>query len=386
MAAILLVAVNLRAPITSVGPLLDDIQSSTGISGGAAGLVTTLPLVAFGLLSLVASGLGRRFGVERVLFGALLVLGLGIALRSSPSLAALFSGTFIVGLAIALGNVLLPVLIKRDLPARAGLLTGMYTATMSTVAALASGVSVPLASGAGLGWRWALAFWAVPALVAAVLWLPRARKALPAADTSTASQRPSGGLWRSPLAWQVTLFMGLQSVVFYVCITWLPAIVREDGLSAAQAGWMVFLMQIVGIPASLVAPVIAERFRSQRLPLVAAASASGAGILGLMFSGGAATPLWAAFLGLGQGACISLALTLFALRAPDAGRAAELSSMAQSVGYLLSATGPAAFGLLYDVSGGWTAPLAALLAVTVCLAVSGIGAGRDARVAPSEAS
>lgn len=384
MAGILLVAVNLRAPITSVGPLLDGIQSSTGISGGAAGLVTTLPLVAFGLLSLVASGLGRRFGVERVLFGALLILVLGIALRSTPTLAALFSGTFVVGVAIALGNVLLPVLIKRDLPARAGLLTGMYTATMSTVAALASGVSVPLAQGTGLGWRWALALWAVPALVAAALWLPRARKASPAADASAASRRPPGGLWRSPLAWQVTLFMGLQSVVFYVCITWLPAIVREDGLSASQAGWMVFLMQIVGIPASLVAPVIAERFRSQRLPLVAAASASGAGLLGLMLSGGAATPLWAAFLGLGQGSCISLALTLFALRAPDAGRAAELSSMAQSVGYLLAAAGPAAFGLLYDVSGGWTAPLAALLAVTVCLAASGIGAGRDARVAPSE--
>ena len=143
-------------------------------------------------------------------------------------------------------------------------------------------------------------------------------------------------------------------------------------------------MHNVGIPASLVAPVIAERFRSQRLPLVAAASASGVGLLGLMLSGGAVTPLWAAFLGLGQGACISLALTLFALRSPDAGRAAELSSMAQSVGYLLAAAGPAAFGLLYDVSGGWIAPLAALLAVTVCLAASGIGAGRDARVAPSE--
>lgn len=383
VAGVMLVASNLRAPITSVGPLLANIRESVGLSAGVAGLITAIPLLAFAGLSPLAPGLARRVGVERVLFGALLLLVAGISLRSAYLPAALFCGTLAIGLAIALGNVLLPSLIKRDFPARVGLMTGLYTATMSSAAALASGVSVPLANGLGVGWRGALGLWAALALVAALFWIPRLRTGSQEVGPSRRSFAHSV-LWRSALAWQVTLFMGLQSVIFYVAITWLPAILRGEGLATAQAGWMVSIMQFVAIPAALLAPVLAERSPSQRLVLVCAAGLSGAGILGLLSFAGAGVLPWVILLGLGQGACISLALTLFALRAPDAGRAADLSSMAQSVGYLLAAAGPSLFGLLRDLSGSWSVPLLVLLAVAAGLAASGMGAGRDARVPASE--
>lgn len=378
LAGILLVAANLRAPITSVGPLLGDIRESVSLSAGAAGLLTAGPLLAFAGLSPLAPGLARRFGVERVLFGALVLLAAGVLLRSTYLPGALFAGTLAVGLAIALGNVLLPGLVKRDLPGRAGLVTGLYTATMSSVAALASGISVPAAE--GIGWRGSLAVWAAPAFVAALLWVPRLRAGSSGSSKGGSASRPASrsGLWRSPLAWQVTAFMGLQSVIFYVSITWLPAILLQEGVGAAQAGWMLSLMQLVAIPAALLAPVLAERVPSQRFALVGAAGLSGAGILGLLLFAGALP--WVVLLGLGQGSCISLALTLFALRAPDAGRSAELSGMAQSFGYLLAATGPPLFGLLYDLSGSWAVPLLALLAAAALLAASGLGAGRNVRV------
>ncbi|WP_243638239.1 CynX/NimT family MFS transporter [Rubrobacter taiwanensis] len=384
LAGIALLGANLRASITAVGPLLGEIRESTGISGGLAGLLTALPIVAFAALSPLAPGLARRFGLERVLFGSLLLLAGGILLRSAPPVATLFLGTAVLGVAIAVGNVLLPGMVKRDFPNHAGLVTGVYITAMNVSAALATGLSVPLAYQAALGWRGALGCWAMLAVVAACVWLPLLRR----------SRRPGAGaqalrffgLWRSPLAWQVTLFMGLQSVVFYVCITWLPDILRGYGLDAAQAGWMVSLMQFVSIPAALFVPILAGRLRSQRGLAAAAAALSGTGTLGLLLAGSTGAALWITLLGLGQGSCISLALTLFALRAPDARHAAELSGMAQAVGYALAALGPPLFGLLYDATRGWTIPLAVLLAVTVCLLFLGLGAGRNAYVTSAGAA
>ncbi|MGI9047873.1 MAG: CynX/NimT family MFS transporter [Rubrobacteraceae bacterium] len=390
VAGIVIAAANLRGALTSVGPLVGKIRSDTGISSGAAGLLTTLPLICFAALSLLAPALARRFGMRRVLTGSLLLLAAGIALRSAPPVAALFSGTVVLGLAIAVGNVLLPSLVKRDFPAHIGLLTGVYITVMNTGAALGSGVSVPLAYQGDFGWRGALGVWAILALAAAVVWLFLMRAdgpmGSPAPRGASYEERSYGGLWKSPLAWQVTLFMGLQSVVFYASIAWLPEILQSDGLSAAQAGWMVSLMQFVGIPAALFAPILAGRLPSQRGLLVAAALLSGAGILGLLFSGGTATALWVSLLGLGQGASISLALILFALRTTDATEAAALSGMAQSGGYLLAATGPFLFGVLHDLTQSWSLPLALLFAVAVGLLFAGLGAGRDAYVTPERRS
>ncbi len=376
-----LLAANLRPALTSVAPLIGQIRMDTGISNGVAGLLTGLPLLAFGLLSSIAPRLARRFGMERVLLASMLVLAAGIVLRSEGTVTALFLGTAVLGAAIALGNVLLPGLVKHEFPERAGLMTSVYVTAMAISAAIATGASFPIAGQAGIGWRGSLALWALLALVAAVAWFPKVRGP-DAANASTGTYRRVTGLWRSPLAWQVTLFMGLQALAYYVTLTWLPEILQEEGgMSAAQAGWMLALAQVVVIPSMFLAPVLADRRPSQYGVVVAAVTLTGAGTLGLLVAAGTATALWVVLLGLGQGACFSLALTLFALRAPDPEHAAALSGMAQSVGYLLAAVGPFLFGVLRDATHSWTVPLALLLAVVVSLLVTGLGAARDAHVA-----
>jgi CP family cyanate transporter-like MFS transporter len=377
--AIVLLAANLRPALTSVAPLIGQIRTDTGISNGVAGLLTGLPLLAFAVLSPIAPRLARRFGMERVLLASLLVLAVGILLRSAGVVAALFLGTAILGAAIAVGNVLLPSLVKREFPERTGLMTSTYTTALAVSAAIAAGASFPIAYQVD-GWRGSLALWALLALVAAVAWLPQIRSADPA-NASTGTSREVTGLWSSVLAWQVTLFMGLQSLGYYVVLTWLPEILQEEvGVSAAQAGWMLALAQVVVIPAMFLAPVLADRRPSQYSVVVVAVTLTGAGALGLLVAASTATVLWIVLLGLGQGACFSLALTFFALRAPDSEHAAALSGMAQSVGYLLAAGGPFLFGLLRDATHAWTVPLTLLVVVTVCLLITGLGAARDAHV------
>src|ERR687890_1449487 len=204
---ILLLAANLRPAITGVAPLIGQIRADTGISNGVAGLLTTLPLLAFGLLSPIAPRLARRFGMERVLLASLLVLAAGILLRWAGAVAALFLGTVVLGAAIAVANVLLPGLVKRGFPGHAGLMTSVYSTSLGISAALAAGVSVPLAQLGGIGWRGALAGWAVAAVLAGVAWLPQLGRNDPPADPSARSSPGVRDLWHSPLAWQVTLFM-----------------------------------------------------------------------------------------------------------------------------------------------------------------------------------
>jgi len=284
--------------------------------------------------------------------------------------------------------VLLPGLVKREFPEHAGLMTSVYSTSLGISAALAAGVSVPLAQLAGIGWRGALAVWALPALLAGVAWLPQLGRSDHPADPAARSSPEVSDLWRSPLAWQVTLFMGLQSLSYYVTLTWLPEILQAEGMGAARAGWMLGLSQAAAIVTMFVAPMIAARRPSQRGVVGVAVGMSGVGALGLLVAGSTVSTLWVVLLGFGQGAAFSLALTFFALRAPDPGHAAALSGMAQSVGYLLAAGGPFLFGVLRDVTGTWRVPLALLLTVTICLLIAGIGAARDAHVgasAPEEA-
>ena len=377
---IVLLAANMRSALTSVAPLIGQIRMDTGISHGVAGLLLTLPLLAFGVLSPVVPQLARRFGMERMMFASLLLLAAGIMVRSAGTVAVLFLGTAVLGAAIVVGNVLLPALVKREFPQRVGLMTSVYTTALGISGALAAGVSVPLAQVTGMGWRGSLALWALPALIAAVAWLPHLRRSDQPENASTQTSQGGSSMWRSALAWQVTLFMGLQSLAYYVTLTWLPEILQEDGMSATRAGWMLGVTQAVAIVTIFFAPVIASRRPSQQGVVAAAVSLSCAGTLGLLVAGSTASVLWVVLLGLGQGACFSLALTFFALRAPDSQHAATLSGMAQTFGYLLAAAGPFLFGVLRDATNAWTVPLALLLAITVCLLIAGLGAGRDAYV------
>jgi CP family cyanate transporter-like MFS transporter len=379
-AGIILLALNLRACITAVGPLTPFIRSATGLPDVLLGLLTALPLLAFGAISPLAPRLARRWGLEGMLLASLLGLTAGILLRSLALPGLLFLGTALLGAAIALSNVLLPALIKRDFPQQIGLLTGVYSTLLGAGGAIADGVSIPLAQGAQLGWAGSLAFWALPAALTALLWLPLVRGHI-GPDVTRAGARSGRRLWRSPLAWQVTFFMGLQSLTFYILIAWFPVIFQGQGLSAVTVGWVLSLLQFVGVLSSFLTPLLALRIRNQRLLVAVVALLSLSAYAGILSSAHGLIVLWCILLGLAQGAYLSLALLFFILRTPDTRAAAELSGMAQSMGYLLAATGPLLFGGLHDLTHGWVVPLLALCGVILLLFAAGMGAGRDRVVA-----
>ncbi|GAA0939645.1 hypothetical protein GCM10009560_50510 [Nonomuraea longicatena] len=260
-----------------------------------------------------------------------------------------------------MGNVLLPSLIKRDFPTRVGLLTSAYATVMGAVAAVASGVAVPISQAAPGGWHTALGCWIVLALAAIVLWFPQVRTTRPASGESRGHRLP----WGSPLAWAVTAFMGLQSLGFYVVVTWLPQVLQDTGVDAATAGWLLFLFQAVAVVTGLAAPAAMRWARDQRAVATVSSLVVLAGYLGLLLAPGWAL-LWSAVLGLGGGICLVLALAFLSLRAQDATVAGALSAMAQSIGYLVAAVGPVAFGLLHAVGSGWTVPI-----LLMCVAAAG---------------
>src|SRR5258705_5223977 len=346
---VLLIGAVGRAPLTSVGPLVADLRHDLGLSSAATGLLTTLPLLAFAGFSLLAPLIGRRFGLERGLGLALAVLAAGIVVRSLPT--QLWTGTVAVGAAIACFNVLLPSVVKRDFPDRVAQLSGGYSATQSVVAAVASGTAVPLAAVLG-GWRLALACWVLLVVVASAVWLPHLRTGPVRREHPVPRAKMP---WRSALAWQVTLFMGLQSLAFYVLVTWLPTLERDHGIPAAEAGCHLFAYLAAAVAANLLVPVFMRRLPDQRLVGLACAVCIGAGTAGLQWLPW--TPWFALasvlVAGFGAGMAIVVCLSLFSLRTGDEGQTAALSAMAQSIGYLLAAAGPVLIGALHDAADGW---------------------------------
>ncbi len=378
---IIFVAFNLRPAITSVGPIIDLIRSDLGISNGIAGFITTLPLISFAILSILAPKIGHLVGNERTIFLGLLVLCIGIITRSLGNTSMLFFGTILVGVGVAIGNVLIPSIVKLHFPLKVGIITSIYTTSMNTFAAIGSGFSIPLAKGLSLGWRWALASWALVAVIAMIMWLPQLRNINKATD-SYSNQSSNRSMWRSPIAWQVTLFMGLQSFLFYCTVAWLPEILESKGMQLSMAGWMVSLMQLVGLPTTFLAPVIANRFKSQKLIVFIIGLVYFAGVMGLLFVQTNGLLIFSIIcIGSAQGASISLVLTMIGLRTKNPRQAANLSGMAQSVGYLLAAIGPALVGFLFDYTHSWLTPLIIFSIITILMIIAGVGAGRNRYVA-----
>lgn len=378
IAGILMIATTLRVTFTGAAPLLETIRSDYGLSTAQTGLLTTLPLLAFALVSPLAAGIARRFGMERSLFAAMLLISAGIALRSLPSAALLFAGTAIIGCGIALGNVLLPGLIKRDFSQHVARLTGAYSLTMGAAAALGSALVVPLALH-GFGWRGALLMQMLFPLLAFLIWLPQWRTTR-SANLSSSRALHERGIWRSPLAWQVTLFLGLNSLIYYVIIGWLPTILISHGYSEAQAGSLHGLLQLATAAPGLAIPLILHRFNDQRWIAALVSLLCAVGAAGLWFVPGQAI-IWTLLFGFGSGATMILGLTFIGLRASSAHQAAALSGMAQSVGYLLAACGPPVMGKLHDASGSWYLPLSGVTVLAIIMAIFGLYAGRDREIA-----
>lgn len=400
---LLIVAGNLRAGITTVGPVLDDVQTDLGLSDVTASVLVSLPLIAFAVVSPVAPALGRRLGFERCLALALAVLAVGLVVRSLPGLPLLWIGTGLLGVAVAVLNVVLPALVKRDFPTRIGQVTGAYSAAQSIFAATAAGVAVPVSRIGSVGWRLPLGMWAGLAVLAIGVLAPQLRRRTASATTATttattataaaATDMPGGGPppdagadlkgtspWRHALAWQITAFMGLQSVAFFVLITWLPSIEQDAGVSAGSAGLHQFMLNAFAIAGALICSRLLPRLPDQRLLATAYPMLFVITVLGVLTAPRAGA-VWDSVGGLAGGGCIVLALSFFGLRTRHHGQAASLSGMAQCVGYLLAAAGPLLVGAIHDAADSWTPALLVVLALQVILVGFGYLAGRD-RVLP----
>lgn len=373
LVGILLIAANLRAPFTGLPPLLGLIRDDIALNTLAASALTTLPLLAFAIISPFSATLAHRFGLQRALFGALLTIALGILLRSAGGVAGLYLGTSLIGMGIAVGNVLLPGLIKRDFPHHIAAVTGAYALAMGAAAALFSGIAVPLAD--ALGWRGALTSFLVLPVAALAVWFTQLRSR-PGPAASTQVPPPDSKIRHSWLAWQITLFFGLNSTIYYIGIGWLPAILTDAGMSAEQAGSLHGVLQFATAIPGLLSGLILRRLDDQRLAAAVIAGLTATALLGLMIAPGLAL-LWSVLFGLGTGAGIILGLTFIGLRTRNAQQAAALSGMSQSMGYLLAAIGPVAAGLLHDQVGNWQVPLGVCFVFALIVALMGVLAGRN---------
>jgi len=374
---VLLIAASLRPAVTSMGPVLPEIGAEYRLSGAASALLPVLPLVCFSLLAPAAPVLAARLGVDRTLSLVVATIVLGLVVRVGPDPALLFGGTALIGGAIAIGNVLLPAFLKREF-GRPGLMTGLYATVLGLTGSIAAGATVPLATALGGRWQMGLAFWAIPAAVALLVWLPLSRR-----RTVAAADIPSSSLVRAlrdRVAWQLAIFSGLHSLCFYTIVAWLPSILRAHGLSPTDAGLLLGLTSIVGLPVGLLIPIWASRRPDQRVAVVLVSSLTGIGLVGLLVAPPGSAVVWAILIGLGNGGTFPLALTLVTLRTktPEATQGAW--AMAQTVGYLLAAAGPLALGVLHDLTGAWAIGLALLVALVAVQAVAGLGAGRPGYV------
>lgn len=380
---IIFISFNLRAPITAVGSVVEMIQEEYLLSSGKAGLMTTLPLIAFALVSPFVAKISHRWGYGKTMAGGLGFIFLGLVIRSYTNLSGLFIGTALLGVGIALGNVLVPSIIKLKFPSKVGHVTSVYTSSMIIFAALGAGVSLPLAKGLNLGWRHALAHWLILTFTTFIIWIPQIKEKgnqqNPQGNSFGSNVHPSSqSIWASSLAWSVTLFMGIQSFIFYSLVAWLPTIILSKGMPDSFSATMALTFQLAGIPAALIIPILCDKFKNQRgLVLVISFIYLSGLVLLLMCQTEFAITIAVLLSASGMGGIISLSIAFLSLRSPNSKRASELSGMAQSAGYLLAAFGPILMGMIYDSFQSWTLPLIIFNILIFFLAVSGWHAGNN---------
>jgi len=373
--AIILLSFCLRPSITGVGPLIPIIRDDLLLSNSWAGFLTTLPLLAFATFSLFSSAIGHALGYLRSIVLGLIILGLGMVLRVQGGVFLLYFGTALTGIGIVICNVLLIPLIKEKLPNQIGLMTSAYTTGLSLFAAIGTGISIPLAE--VYGWRGALLAWVALVILTLVVWVPQVRKNR--VTVKEIAEPKGANVWRSKLAWQVSLFMGLQSFIFFTLITWLPDLLVDKGLSLGRAGLVVMLMQIVGLSGTFLAPLVAVKFKEQTVIAMALGVAYILGFSTLFSSSLLLIYVGLTLVGFSLGASISMAYVLIGLR--TSGRTtAQLSGMSQSAGYYLASVGPILVGLLFDIAVNWNLFIIIMVASAVAFTYLGSEVGRDRKV------
>lgn len=375
IAGIILIGFNLRPALSGVGPLIAMIREATGLSNSMLGLLTTLPLIAFGILSTLTPLFTRRFGIEKTLSGALLLLTAGIALRAFGYIPLLFLGTILLGIAIAFGNVLLPALVKRDFDKRSGFMTSLYSGMMGVGAALAAGLSVPIAESFPGSWKTSLGVWGLFSFLAFLVWISQNKFSV-STNSKRSFKKAMSDLGSNSLAWNVALFLGLQSIAFYVILAWLPDILISKGFSSSEAGWYLSLSQVTGVLGSVLVPVIAAKKDDQRKYISALILLEALSLIGLWLGTNATVFLWVSGIGFSLGGSFGLALLFIVLRSSDSETATELSGMSQSIGYLLAATGPILIGAVFDITGDWDTALYILFIILFFKLFTGLKAGK----------
>jgi CP family cyanate transporter-like MFS transporter len=373
--AILLLAFNLRLAVSGVPPILANL----GLSPADQSLLVTAPVLCFGLAALAGPWLRRRLGEEQLLLTVIAALTAGLLLRAIWPGPGLFPGTVVAALTVAIMNVMVPAVVRGKFPGHAAAMTSAYTVSLSIGAGLAAGLTVPILHASG-SIEFALGVWAIPAALACLVWLTqignRGSTASPPAPLAATAGTPQGPLWSNSVAWAVTIFFGLQSLVYYASLSWLPAIYRARGDSPASAGLLLAILATVGIVGNLAGPALASRTRDQRLAVLAGVTITAVGVLGVLLGPVSSAILWVCILGVGTGSTFSLALLLVVVRSANAATAVRLSAMAQGSGYLIAATGPLALGLVHAVTRGWNIPLLLLLGVLLVELPCGLSAAR----------
>lgn len=375
---IVLIAFNLRAPITAVGSVVNMIQEQYSLSASAAGFITTLPLIAFAIVSPFVAKCSQRFGYGKSMAMGLILIMLGEVIRSYTNSTGLFVGTLLLGVGIAIGNVLIPSIIKTKFPNKLGLMTSVYVSSMCMFAAVGAGVSIPIAKGLSLGWENALASWLILAAVTLIVWIPQLKnRPVEAQETSNvAATVYNTSIWKSTVGWWVTLFMGVQSLIFYSLVAWLPTIVMSKGMDDSFAGNMALIFQLTSIPSTLVVPILCDKFKTQKGIVMFTCLLYLIGMILFLFAQSEMIILLSIILmALAMGGTISLSIAFISLRSPNARRTSELSGMSQSAGYLLAAAGPILMGLIYDNLQTWTVPIIIFCCMIVFLAFCGKFAG-----------
>ena len=380
IAAIILISCSLRGPITGVGPLLSTIAPEFNLSGTAASLLTTLPLLMFAVISFFTGPLSRKIGAGRLMLIALFVLGIGLVFRSFLGLAGLFAGSVLIGLGIGVNNVLLPPVIGTAYPEKMGLLMGLYTTFMAGFASLSTGISYPLAQAFG-GWNYSLFIWIIIAVLAIITWAPNS-------GFKIAAKGPSGkrtSVARSPITWYISLFMGFQSILFYCFVAWFSTILQSKGYDPTTAGILNMVTMLCGLPGSFIMPIIAQKTKHQSFWGAFIGLCYTAAMVGAIF----AENIFALIIviityGFGSGAAIAFCMVLFNLHTRDAEDASSLSGFAQGVGYIMAAFGPILLGALSDATGqNWTISLLILAGIGVICTICGWLSGRPEMVQTS---
>lgn len=377
---IVFLAANLRAPITSVGPIITELSENLSLSPALIGFLTAIPLISFALLSAFAPKAARKTGLEKLLLYSLLVLALGLFIRSSGNVFLLFFGAALIGAAITMGNVLMPAFIKKEFPTKVGIITGIYLVSMNFTSALAAGFSIRIGEISGMGWQASIGIWGILSLITFLIWYPQTRK--PTVISTQNKTRSLITLWKSPLAWNIALFMGLQSVLFYCLAAWLPTILQSWGMSADRSGWMLSYIQMAQLPIMLIGPILAARMKNQLLLVWVTFILLILGLAAIILGKTDFIIPAVISIGISLGLAFTLAMMFIVLRTRNTSESAELSGMSQTVGYIIAACGPPVFGALFSLTQNWYFPLGTLVVTAFVLCVVGLNSAKDRFVSP----